>query len=201
MKPSDVFYDLTHRTGFYNIMPLVNIPSVLTHGILSNELANTLPHKSVAMGEIQDRRDRVSVPNGLKLHKYANVYFDARNPMMYKRQSEEICVLKISARILDLPNVVIADRNASSSYVRFYEPNMAFDRLNFDLIYAKYWTSPDPFEQFKNKSIKCAEILVPEMIPSQYIIAVAVKNSEDKQYLLDLGIDKRIYIDQELFFR
>jgi hypothetical protein len=78
---------------------------------------------------------------------------------------------------------------------------MAFDRLNFDLIYAKYWTSPDPFEQFKNKSIKCAEILVPEMIPSQYIIAVAVKNSEDEQYLLDLGIDKRIYIDQELFFR
>lgn len=200
MRPSDIFHKLTHRIGLYNIMPLANIPSVLTHGILSNELANTLPHKSVAMGEIQDRRDKVSVPNGLKLHQYANLYFDARNPMMYKRQSEEICVLRISARILDLPNVVVADRNASSTYVRFYEPNMAFDHLDFDLIYAKFWTNPDPFIQYKNKSIKCAEVLVPERIPPQYITAVAVKNKHDEQYLLDLGLDQRIYIDQELFF-
>ena len=29
---------------------------------------------SIAMQEIQDRRDAVIIPNGMPLHKYANVY-------------------------------------------------------------------------------------------------------------------------------
>ena len=86
---------------FQSIMPIENIPSVLEHGILSNERALTLKHQSVAMQEVQDRRDKKKVPGGLKLHQYANLYFHARNPMLYKRKDEaiRICVLRISTEV------------------------------------------------------------------------------------------------------
>ncbi len=192
---------MTGKTGFYNIMPISNLESVLKKGILSYDRVKGMPHSSVAMSEIQSRRNNVIVPNGMKLHKYANVYFDARNPMMYKRKDDDICVLKISSSILDLPNVVVADRNASSDYVRFDEPQRALDILNFNLIYAEYWgCDEDYFEYAKRKSIKCAEILVPQYIAPEFIVAVAVRSERDKERVQNVGFDKRIYVDKHLFF-
>ncbi len=199
-KPSDIFIGVAKRTGLYNIMPFCNIPSVLKVGILSNYLVEKLPHASVAMSVIQTRRDRVTVPNGMKLHQYANLYFDARNPMMYKRRHEDICVLKVSPRILDLENVVIADRNASSDYVGFHEPLMILDRLDYPMIYAKSWMDGNYYLQLKKKSVKCAEVLVPEKVPPQYIIGAAVKSQEDKERLEAMGFEKKIYIEPDLFF-
>lgn len=109
-------------------MPLVNILSVLEHGILSYERAAKLKHHSVAMHEVQDRRDKKQVPHGLKLHQYANLYFHAGNPMLYKRKddAENICVLRISTEVLQIEGVVITDCNAASQYVRFYHPSQIF---------------------------------------------------------------------------
>lgn len=201
MKPSEVFYEKTGRFGFYNIMPIDNVSSVLKNGILSNELVTTISHVSVAMPEIQSKRDKIEIPNGFKLHQYANLYFDARNPMMYRRRYEDICVLKISARILDLPNVVISDQNASSCYARFYEPDIAFDELDYDLIYARSWEDDDRFMYYKKKSAKCAEVLVPERVLPEFITAVAVMNEDDKKRLVSFGFEKTIRIERDLFFR
>lgn len=181
-------------------MPMHNLPSVLLHGILSYDQVTSMPHVSVALPEIQLRRDNVCVPNGMKLHKYANVYFDARNPMLYRRRDEDICVLKISPQLLDLPDVVVADRNASSSYVRFFEPQYAFNNLDFELIYAQYWNDDDPLVYLNKKSIKCAELLVPYAIRPDFIIAAAVKSGNDKDRLIRMGFNKRIYVDKHLFF-
>src|SRR5882724_9485727 len=112
-------------TEFQCIMPLKNIPSVLKHGILSNERADEVPHESLAMEEAQERRHPKQIPGGLKLHQYANLYFHARNPMLYKRKNEvnNLCVLRVSTEILQLPGIVLADCNASSPYVRFLAPS------------------------------------------------------------------------------
>lgn len=192
---------VTGKTGLYNIMPFRNISSVLSLGILSNFSAEKLPHVSVAMNEVQSRRDKVNVPNGMPLHQYANLYFDARNPMMYKRQDEDICVLKISPRVLDLENVVISDRNASSDYASFHEPTKILDKLDYDMIYAKSWVDANYYLMLKKKSVKCAEVLIPEKILPQYIIGAAVKNQEDKERLEEMGFNKKIYIEKELFFK
>src|SRR5438552_9608106 len=110
---------------FQSIMPLDNIPSVLKYGILSNERAEKLLHRSVAMQEVQERRDVRKVPGGLKLHEYANLYFHARNPMLYKRkdEAEKLCVLRVSTGVCSIPGVVFTDCNASSDYVRFLDPS------------------------------------------------------------------------------
>ena len=63
---------------FQNITLLGNIPSILNHGILSHvEAAKLATHHSVALQEVQDKRDAKMVPGGLSLHQYANVYFPA----------------------------------------------------------------------------------------------------------------------------
>ncbi|EQD40247.1 hypothetical protein B1B_14996, partial [mine drainage metagenome] len=69
-------------TELHSIMPISNIGSVMTHGVLSYERAARLAHHSVALQPVQDRRDQKQVPGGLKLHQYANLYFHARNPML-----------------------------------------------------------------------------------------------------------------------
>jgi hypothetical protein len=187
------------------IMPLENIPSVLNQGILSNERSAKLPHRSVAMTEVQERRDRKQVPGGLKLHQYANLYFHARNPMMYKRKEHvaDLCVLCVSLDVLKVDGVVLADCNASSGYVRFLPPKPAYDRfLDFDDIFALTWTHPDdPIAEMRHKSRKCAEVLVPHVVEPRFIIGARVVNGATKTRLSALGFTLRIDVDPVVFFR
>jgi hypothetical protein len=48
-----------------------------------------------------------------------NLYFHARNPMMFKRRGEALCVLRVSTDVLQINGTVITDQNAASDYVRF----------------------------------------------------------------------------------
>jgi len=127
-------------TELHCIMPIANLVSVMNRGVLSHERAAKLPHHSVALQPVQDRRDRKQVPGGLKLHQYANLYFHARNPMMYKRKAEapNLCILRVSTMVLALPGAVISDQNAASDYVRFLHPRQ-WQVLDFDAIYAMDW--------------------------------------------------------------
>lgn len=184
-------------------MPIANIPSVLQHGILANELAAKLEHLSVAMTQIQDRRDRVQVPGGLKLHQYANLYFHARNPMLFKRQgqAESLCVLRISATVLELPDVVLADRNASSEYVRFLSPAQ-ISLINFALVFATDWRHPnDRIAYLRHKSVKCAEVLVPHKVSPEFIEGAYVANETTAVALQAQGFIHKVQIDPHLFFR
>lgn len=105
-------------------MPIANIPSVMAHGIVCHEGTAKVEHKSVAMEEVQDKRAGRRVPGGLRLHQYANLYFHARNPMLYKRKhlADELCGLRVSTDVLRLEGVVITDQNASSDWVLFLSP-------------------------------------------------------------------------------
>lgn len=194
---------MPHRvTELHCIMPINNIASVMQHGIISNERAAKLEHLSVAMVEIQDRRDNVHVPGGLRLHQYANLYFHARNPMMYKRkdQAATLCVLRISIEVLKMDNVVLADQNASSDYVRFLSPNQ-IRFIDFNLVYAPDWTHPgDKIAYFRHKAAKCAEVLVPNFVPQELIEGAYVVNQKAEQALRSTGFDRPIIINSNLFF-
>jgi len=189
-------------TELHNIMPIANIPLVLRHGILSHEEAAKQPHASVALSEIQERRDIKRVPGGLKLHQYANLYFCARNPMMYRRKNEAatLCVLRIDRCVLTLPNVVLSDQNAASDYVRFLKSPEGLRELNYDLIFATYWTSEDPFDYWRRKSIKCAEVLVPHRVPADLIVGAYVLNVTAEVNLREAGFDRPITCNANLFF-
>jgi ssDNA thymidine ADP-ribosyltransferase, DarT len=195
---------VSHRvTELHCIMPIENIPSVIRHGILSHEQASRLEHDDISLSDVQDKRDRKTVPSRLKLHQYANLYFCARNPMMYKRRNHKgnLCVLRISKEVLKLQNVVLAVQNAASKYVSFYKSPQGLHSINFDMVFADNWKHPeDQIAEWRHSSAKCAEVLVPHCVEFCYIIGAYVANETAKVNLENTGFDKSITINAEMFF-
>ena len=185
------------------ITSIRNIPSILKRGILCFEKAEKISHHSIAMDEIQERRKKVVVPRGMPLHKYANLYICARNPMMYKRrdQHKQICVLRISMDVLNLPKVVIADGNASSDYTKFLSAPKGIEMLDLEVIFSEYWTDPDYFAGLRKKRIKCAEVLIPDKVPSDYLIGAYVSDETVRNRVIELGFNKQVTIKPYMFFK
>jgi hypothetical protein len=189
-------------TEFQCIMPIANVPSVMLHGILCNEEAAKLEHESVAMEEVQAVRHDKEVPGGLLLHQYANLYFHARNPMLYKRRAERdsLCILRVDSRIGRSAGVVFTDGNAGSRrYQRFFGYS-EIKQLPFEEIYCTDWNHPNPREKSRLKFHKCAEILVPERVPPEMIYGALVANESAKYSLAGLGFSGEITIDSPFFF-
>lgn len=134
MRPSERFTEITGQTGLYNIQAIDNVPSIMQRGLLSNERASRISHISIAMNEVQAHRDLVRIPNGLKLHQYANLYFDPWNPMLSRKrsQNDEIVILKFDKGVLNLDGVILSDKNASSAYAAFYGPQIGLENIGFD---------------------------------------------------------------------
>jgi hypothetical protein len=190
-------------TELQSIMPMANVASVLAHGLLSYERAAKLPHHSVALQPVQDRRDHKHVPGGLKLHQYANLYFHARNPMLRKRLAEvnDLCVLRVTTEVLSLPGAVITDQNAASDYVRFYGPAQ-WQLLDWDDIFAMDWRHPDDqIAYWRHKSRKCAEVLVPHRVEATFIVGAYVVDTEAQARLAASGFTLPIVVNPVLFFR
>jgi len=182
-------------------MPIANIGSVMKRGILSYEGAATLKHRSVALQPVQDKRDQKQVPGGLKLHQYANLYFHARNPMLFKRKDEAqaMSVLRISTHVLRLNGTVISDQNAASDYVRFLHPSQ-WELLDFDDIYAMDWRRSDQIEYWRRKARKCAEVLVPHCVKCHFLTgAYVVDAAAAKRLALEFGLP--VEVKPVLFFR
>jgi len=189
----------------HSIMPINNIPPVMEHGILSHNLCRkkNIRNHSVAMPEIQKRRARKVIPGGRPLHDYANLYFDAHNPMLSRVRSHnnEICILRISPDILNLADVVIADQNAASDYVKFLSSPTGLELLDYDLICAENWKHPDDqIAEWRHGSIKCAEVLVPNIVLPENILGAYVCSRTSYKQLKAVGFSGTISINGGLFF-
>jgi len=187
------------------ITPIVNVASILSRGILSHQLADKIPHESVAMQEVQDRRMNKIVPGtgNRRLHDYANIYICARNPMLFKRKDAhtELCVLRISTTVLDLDEVIVTDRNAAASIASFRPVETGLALLDREQVFADDWRHPgDELEYLKHRSIKCAEVLVPNQIPSTYIIGAYVSGMQSRVKLTRIAPNLQLTIDPHLFF-
>ncbi len=161
------------------IVPIDNVPSIMTHGILSHNRSQILNHRDISEEGVQNRRSDKKIPGtNNKLHDYANLYFDAHNPMLCARKSRnnEICVLRINSAILDLNGVIVTDKNAARDC--WFKPvDKGLPLLNTNEVFANFWTNDNVFEQDRRKGIKCAEVLVLHCVDSKYIVGAYVANN------------------------
>lgn len=185
------------------ITPIANVPSILARGILCKKEANRHNPQSVAMAEIQELRANKAVPGGLEIHSYANLYICARNPMMYKRSAmhAELCVLRVHPNVLDLESVVIADSNAASKYTAFWPSPAGLAKVNGTWVFAEDWRDPDQITQWRKAAAKCAEVLVPRIVPPELIQGAYVSSEESRATLVATGFNKPIKTDPHMFFR
>lgn len=155
--------DRNELEELHYLTPIANVPSILKLGILSHNLARRVQHESVAMNKIQERRSRVVVPGGKKLHDYANLYICSRNPMMYKRrdQHSSLCVLRIDPTVIDIHGVVITDGNASSNYAIFKPAPAGLSIVNRALTFADDWRDDDEIQYYRKNLPSAPRCLCP----------------------------------------
>jgi len=190
-------------TELHFIAPIANVPPIIKHGILCHKRAGQIEHHSVAMSEIQERRTNKRIPGAGTLHDYANLYFDAHNPMLSKlrAQNDDICVLQVDAKVLDSPGVIIADRNAASDWVRFSRVGDGLKTIDRDRVFARYWTHPqDVYDEMSHKSEKCAEVLVPDCVMLGFLLGAYVANEVALQKFQQLNIGLPVLIRRDIFF-
>jgi len=150
--------------------PVENLASIAEHGILSHVHAAAVRHASVALESVQDHRATKRVPGGRPLHEYVNLYFDARNAMMFMRRSSDLIVVRVRPCVLDLANVVVSDGNAANGPTRFFPSPAGLEHLDADRVYAEWWTHSDYWEQQERKRQRQAEVLVPDVVTSDHIL-------------------------------
>ena len=167
-----------------------------------------MPHESVALEDVQRMRAkvRVPVPGGSRpLHSYANLYFSARNPMMFKRkdQHKELCVMRIRKDVLRLDGIVVADCNAASEYVRFGRGVEGLAFVDGELVFARSWTDPDRIMYYKRKSVQCAEVLVPNLVERGFLFGAYVSIMENVERLKQVcrsRPDFAVSVNSDMFF-
>ncbi|MEW6087052.1 MAG: DarT ssDNA thymidine ADP-ribosyltransferase family protein [bacterium] len=178
-----------------------NVPSIMEHGILSHNKSKKLQFRDISKEGVQARRAVKKIPGTNKnLHDYANLYFDSHNPMLSARRSvnDEICVLRIKNDILELNGVIITDMNAARD-CWFKTVKEGLPLLDRDEIYTINWKNTDPIKDYRYAGIKCAEVLVPNYVPSGYIFGAYVANDIASKKFCKIS-DIKCIIRNDLFF-
>jgi hypothetical protein len=168
----------------YYITHINNLPSILKRGILSHELvkAENVPFISIYADDIVAKRREIKTPDGRSLWSFANLYFQARNPMLYKvvffsesTDANDIAVLGVQMSVLNKPDIFISTGNAASAssvILPEREGKKALSQIRKD-IDKEYWT-----EESGSKRKIMAECLVPGMIPPELITEIYVASHE-----------------------
>ena len=124
--------------------------------------------------------------------------------MLYKRQARhaELCILRVTAAVLDLPGVVIADQNAASDYVRFRPAPAGLDMIDHEQLFAESWIHPDDhIATLRHRSRKCAEVLVPGRVAPELILGAYVSGERGRAALLQVAPGLPVDVDGYLFFQ
>lgn len=170
--------------ALYYITHVDNVPSILQYGILSHQLIQErgLPYTRIYDEEIVARRQNIQAPDGRSLWSFANLYFQPRNPMLYRvvffggpEGANKIAVVGVKMSVLNRPDIYIADGNAASSPTRIlskHEGTKALPQIRKD-IDKEYWT-----DEGGSKRKIMAECLVPGQIAPEYITEIFVANHE-----------------------
>ena len=118
-----------------------------------------------------------------------------------RQHNDIICVLRVDAGVLDLPGVIIADCNASSDYVRFYPVTLGLAAIDKDMLFARYWTHPDDIiKKWAHKSLKCAEVLIPDKVEPRWILAAYAANQTALASFTKLSTALTASIPDGIFF-
>ncbi len=191
--------------NLYYITHIDNIPSILERGILSHRriVEEDIPYTRIDDKEIVDRRKTISTPNGHVLWDYANLYFRARNAMLFKVihkvGKDNVAILVVSPDVKDLSGVFITTGNAAANASEMLQANEGIKTLyqmRKDLE-VTYWKD---YDGTKRKTM--AECLVPDFVPPDKINMIYVADEPtSKKVKKNIGERVPVSCDPDLFFQ
>lgn len=191
--------------SLYYITHINNLPSIFQHGILSHQqvIERGLSPTPIYNAEIVARRQQRSTPNGRSLWEYANLYFQARNPMLYKVLSEtnkhNVVILGIKPRVLDTEGALIALGNAAHSLTELVDVKTGLQVINRDywsILNSDWWKTEDG-----TKRKIMAECLIPEAVPPTEIHSVYVVSQEISECIRRQLSSVEVVVEPHMFFQ
>ena len=165
--------------SLYYITHIENINSIFSKGILSHQTIEDkkLKYTAIYDTEIVSNRKTKETPDGKSLRQYSNVYFQPRNPMLYRVRHEKgvnnIAILAISPQVLKSHGAYITDGNAANNITRFYDYGNGIKAISSmkDILGGEWWNSLDG-----SKRKIMAECLIPDVIPPELIHSIYTAN-------------------------
>jgi O-acetyl-ADP-ribose deacetylase (regulator of RNase III) len=167
--------------SLYYITHINNMRSILEQGILSHQ---RIESEGISFTPIYDaaivsnRRARIT-PDGKSLWEYANLFFQPRNPMLYRviseRDKDEVAVLALKPQVLDLPGVLVTTGNAASplsEVLGIQEGRAKLSEIR-PILKSDWWREEDG-----SKRKIMAECLVPDVVPAEYIHSIYVASEK-----------------------
>lgn len=196
------------KSLFY-ITHIDNLPSILQHGILSHQQVEERGVKFTPVYNaeiVAHRRERLS-PEGKSLWEYANVYFQPRNPMLYKVLNEtskdDVVILGIKPQILETKGAWIALGNAAHSLTPLVDVKTGLSSIGSEywpILNSDWWKTEDG-----TKRKIMAECLVPNSIPPTAIHSVYVARSsvaeKIRPLLSGLLSPVEVVVEPHMFFQ
>ena len=188
-------------TGLYYITHIDNVPSILRMGIFCHERIETehVEYTRIYDKDIVANRQGIYVPDGRSLWEFANLYFQPRNPMLYRvlneKSPKEIAIISVQPNILDRLDIYISTGNAahsSSEILPSGEGRKIIPQIIKDTLMVEYWKAADG-----SKRKIMAECLVPDMLPVDVIEAIYVESHEVKKRLEPLILSSGIPVIPE----
>jgi len=195
--------DRSQIPRLYYIAAIGTLRSVMEQGILSHNRAAKFEHLSLANPDVNRIRAGKRVPNGMMLHNYANFYINVRNAMLYFLLDDYVdtmCVLGVDPAIIALDDVVVTDGNAAAGWVSFRPPAEGLPRLDRHLVFLRYWPHEDPVVEDRQRQGMQAEVLVPHVVPAEFIREAFVANATARQGVADTGLGLTCSINRDMFF-
>ncbi|MCS7189910.1 MAG: DarT ssDNA thymidine ADP-ribosyltransferase family protein [Bacteroidia bacterium] len=182
--------DASSNLRLFYITAIDNLPSILERGILSRRKVEALSveHAEIADHIILQQRENISQLCKIDLFRFVNLYFQPRNPMLFRiikeKGSENICIIQIKSSILDRDDIFIADGNAASPRTTLYaKHSLKPSELNkiIEQTEKEYWSKGD-----NSKRKIMAECLVPDEVPPSYIHTIFVDSDASRRRVLGL---------------
>ncbi|GBF80518.1 DarT ssDNA thymidine ADP-ribosyltransferase family protein [Aphanothece sacrum] len=192
--------------NLYYITHIENIPSILERGILSHQEVERLniDFTPIYDHEIVSKRKDKSTGENDSLWNYANLYFQPRNPMMYRvvheKDTRNIAIIAVKSNVLSEIGVRVTNGNAANNATEFYPSSEGRKVLekNWKIIQNDWWNDSDG-----SKRIIMSECLVPRKIKSDFIDSIFVCDHHTQSKVKQLISNSNIPVIPEptLFFK
>ena len=175
-KPSEAFKAMG-IASLEHITHLQNVADICDQGILNHYEARSKNPYDISNHQVQNLRERQEPVYNRRIHEYAPLYFNTRNPMLYVNISrqENIYVVQISLDVLDDMPFLFTDGNAAANKTFFSNNIDDLDKLPINVLKSKYWTN---FNDGRRKM--CSEVLIYDHIPARYIEKVYCRSLSAK---------------------
>lgn len=192
--------------SLYYITHIKNLPSILQRGILSHQKVEELAvtYQPIYDSLIVGKRKEKYTHEQNSLWEYANLYFQPRNPMMYRviqeKDKRDIAVVGIKPGVLQIEGGLITDGNAANYPTQFFSVTKGIEALEkqWKIIQNDWWNDQDG-----SKRKIMAECLIPQQISPEFIHSIFVVDYVAKKRVESIVASAKVNIVPEphMFFQ